>query len=231
MKLILIGCEYSGTTTLSTAIREWLIEQTGLGVRIIHDHWKLPHTSGHAPSDAPLMTDEEMDQVIALSPTLREMTQRHSLVYHTPSESSDEHRIIIGYHFDDGIYGPLYLDYGGPDDDHDRSVLGRHLERVMLKHEPGTVLVLVKASPSVIRRRMSESPHHRGVLNEKDVELVQERFEYEFNHSLIGKRITLDTSEATVEKSLAEFAEKVRPHLTEADRSLMLLNRGMRHDR
>jgi len=228
MKLILIGCEYSGTTTLSTAIREWLIRKTGNGVRIIHDHWKLPHTSGHAPSDAPLMTDDEMDQVMALGPKLREMTQRHSLVYHTPAEHADEHRLIIGYHFDDGIYGSLYFDYGGPDDDHDRSVLGPQLERVMLKHEPGIVLVLVKASSSVIRRRMSENPHHRGVLQDADIELVQERFEDGFKHSLIGKRITLDTSEATVEESVAEFAEKVRPHLTEADRSLMLLNRGTR---
>ena len=225
MRVLLIGCEYSGTTTLAYAINDWLARETGTGVRIIHDHWKLPHTSGHAPSDAALMTDEEMDQVMALSHTLKEMTQRHSLVYHTPSESSDLHQLMIGYHFDDGIYGPLYFGYGGPDDPHDRSVLGRAYERAMLSHAPETVLMLVKATPRVIRQRMKQDPHHRGVLQDKDVEFVLEQFDYEFKHSLIGQKITLDTSAVRVEESLAEFAEKVRPHLTESDRSRMLLNR------
>ena len=146
MKLILIGCEYSGTTTLSHAINDWMVKETGTGVRIIHDHWKLPHTSGHAPSDAALMKGEEMDQVMALSPQLKEMTQRHSLVYHTPSEAADRNSLVIGYHFDDGIYGPLYFGYGGPTDSHDRSVLGRGLERVLLKYD------------SLVKTRFEEVP-------------------------------------------------------------------------
>ena len=226
MKLILIGCEYTGTTTLAYAINDWLAKETGTGAHLIHDHWKIPDISGHEPSDtALLLTDGEMDQVMALSPKLKEMTQRYSLSYHTPSEPSDLHRLMIGYHFDDGIYGPLYFDYGGPDDIHDRSALGRSIERVLLMHAPETVLLLVKATPAVIRRRMEQDPHHRGVLQEKDVEFVLERFDYEFKHSLIGQKITLDTSAVNADESLADFAEMVRPHLTDSDRSRMLLNR------
>ncbi len=47
MRVILVGCEYVGTTTLAHAIDDWL--ETNMGVRfsLIHDHWKIPHTSGH----------------------------------------------------------------------------------------------------------------------------------------------------------------------------------------
>ena len=51
MKLILVGCEYSGTTTLALRIDRWLKGLTGDGFRLIHDHWKIPHTSGHLPED------------------------------------------------------------------------------------------------------------------------------------------------------------------------------------
>ena len=225
MNLILIGCEYSGTTTLAHAIRSWLIRETGAGVRLIHDHWKLPHTSGHFPSNKTPMTKTEMDQVMALSPTLKEMTQRHSLVYHTPSETRAEHGLVVGYHFDDGIYGSLYFGYGGNGDNHDRSIFGRELERILLKHHPETVLVLVKATSSVIHSRMAKQTHHSGVLQEKDIDFVKKQFNYEFNHSLISKKIILDTSASTVEESMKEFSEKIWPYLTESDRSRMLLNR------
>ena len=224
MKLLLIGCEYSGTTTLSRAINDWSQETLGRDFGIIHDHWKIPHTSGHEPTDTShFLTDEEQDQVMALSPKLKEMTQQHSLYYHTPSERNDVNTLVVGYVFDDTIYGPLYFEYGKPVDPEDRSVVIRHVEAAMLKNAPETVLVLVKATADVIRRRMRESPHHRGVLQEKDVELVLERFEYAFRHTLIGKKFVLDTSRATVEETLAEFVDNVQPHLTDSDRSRMLL--------
>ena len=61
----------------------------------------------------------------------------------------------------------------------DRQVIGRHLELRFMKHAPDTVLVHVKASPEVIRRRMKESPHKHPLVQEKDVEHVLERFEEE----------------------------------------------------
>ena len=44
MRLILMGCEYAGTTTLSRQIIKWVKENLGDDFGF-HDHWKLPHVS------------------------------------------------------------------------------------------------------------------------------------------------------------------------------------------
>jgi hypothetical protein len=231
MKLILVGCEYSGTTTLALRINGWLTDLTGAGFRLIHDHWKIPHTSGHLPEDTDnFLTPEEQAQVLALSPKLKEMHQRHSLYYHTPHGATDENSLIIGYHFDDGIYGPLYFEYGRPTDPVDRRMTGPQVEKTMLQNAPETVLVLVKASPDIIRRRLRESPHEKGVLREADIQLVLDRFEEEFKRSLISKKFTLDTSAVTVDDTLAEFVEKVEIHLSEVDRSRLLARQALLKD-
>jgi len=240
MKLILAGCEYSGTTTLANAISKWAKKALGADFGVIHDHWKIPHTCGHTPTDevhflteeeqqqalahARLPTEEEQQQILALSPKLKENTQRQSLVYHTPSEPTDHDSLMIGYVFDEAVYAPLYFGYGAPGGLGDRSMYGRHLEHRLLKAAPETVLVHVKASPEVIAQRMKANPHHNGVLQEQDIEHVLKRFEEEVCKSLIGRRITLDTSTATVEETLAEFVEKMEAHLTQND-CLRMLNR------
>ena len=42
MRLVIIGCEYSGTTTLATAICKWAEDIMG-GKFEFHDHWKFPN--------------------------------------------------------------------------------------------------------------------------------------------------------------------------------------------
>ena len=98
----------------------------------------------------------------------------------------------------------------------------------MLGHAPETVLVLVKASPDVISARMKEDPHENGVLDEKDIELVVDRFDEEFKYSMVSKKITLDTTSVSVEDSILEFAEKVQPHLSDVDRSAILTHQALR---
>ena len=221
MRLLLAGCEYAGTTTLANAIDEWAQSEMGSGFRLIHDHFKLPDTQPHGPA----LTDEEIAQFQALSPRMVEVIQRHDLYYHTPAESGKSgNTLIIGLHFDEAVYGPLYYDYGHKGVMGDRQVIGRHLELRFMKHAPDTVLVHVKASPEVIRRRMKESPHKHPLVQEKDVEHVLERFEEEdFNPLLTG--FALDTSTATVEESIAEFAESIQPRLTLEDRLAMWTHR------
>ena len=104
---------------------------------------------------------------------------------------------------------------------------GPQVEKTMLQNAPETVLVLVKASPDIIRRRMRESPHEKGVLRETDIQLVLDRFEEEFKRSLISKKFTLDTSAVTVDDTLAEFVEKVETHLSEVDRSRLLAHQAL----
>ena len=42
MYLILIGCEYAGTTTLAHAVNDWSKRSLGTEFKLIHDHYKLP---------------------------------------------------------------------------------------------------------------------------------------------------------------------------------------------
>ncbi len=228
MKLILVGCEYSGTTTLALGINSWLKELTGSGFRLIHDHWKIPHTSGHLPEDTDnFLTTEEQAQVMALSPKLKEMHQRHSLYYHTPNHPSDENKMLIGYTVDDAVYGRMYFEYGRPTDGQDRRIVAPQVEKTMLSHEPETVMVLLRADPDAIRSRMKHDPHDNGVLQEEDIEHAVERFDEEFKYSLVQKKLTLDTTSSTPEDTLAEFAEKIEPYLTDVDRSRILAHRAL----
>ena len=72
MRLILIGCEYAGTTTLANAINEWTQKTLGKEFSLIHDHFKLPDSKPHGPA----LTDAEVAQFQALSPRMTEVVQR-----------------------------------------------------------------------------------------------------------------------------------------------------------
>ena len=214
MRLFLIGCEYSGTTTLAHAINEWTKKTMGKEFTLIHDHFKLPDTKPHGPE----LTEEEIAQFDALSPRLTEVIMRHNLYYHTPAKpSSGEDFLGIGIHIEEGIYGPLYYGYGGPGELGDRQTIAKSLEQRILNYAPETVLILVKASPEVIAKRMKENPHRYPVVPEQDIPDVLQQFEDAHQNSSIRFKITLDTSTATIDETVAEFVEKIRPHLTEAE--------------
>ena len=222
MKLMLIGCEYSGTTTLALAVNNWAKKALGRDFGIIHDHWKIPHISGHEPTENALfLTEMEQQQILALSPRIKQSIQRHSLSYHTPSVPNDRNVMNVGHMFDDSIYGSLYFEYERLIGHEDRSNFIRHLETQVIKNAPETVLVLLRASPDIIRRRMKEKPHPRGVLQEKDIEFVLDSFQYEFSHTMFEHKVDIDTSTSTMDEILAEFVDKIEPHLTESDRSRM----------
>ena len=69
MKVILVGCEYAGKTTLADRISGWMVEMFGpepwgpphYGW---HDHYQMPNVTHHD------MTGDEMQQVMALSPRM-----------------------------------------------------------------------------------------------------------------------------------------------------------------
>ena len=75
MRLILTGCEYAGTTTLVNNVCEWLERAMGTPASP-HDHFKFPHLS-HAA-----LTAEEQEQLLGLSPLLKEQYQRYHVDYH-----------------------------------------------------------------------------------------------------------------------------------------------------
>ena len=176
MYLILIGCEYAGSTTLAHAINEWAKAAMGTEFKLIHDHYKLPDTKPHGPA----LTADEIAAFQRLSPRLTEVIQRHNLYYHTPwASGGDENFLGIGLYFEELVYAPLYYGYGGRGEMGDRAMIARILEQRILRFRPDAVLILLQAAPDVIRRRMIEDPHPYPVVPEADVEHVIQRFEEE----------------------------------------------------
>ena len=244
MHLVLIGCEYSGTSTLALAISNWTKEAFGVGRFGFHDHWKIPHLN-HPPAETPEESDaafqawaegrgedptmmgyddEEQTLLLALTPKQKEAFQRYHMEYHvSPTFYSYDHHNLVGMHIDEAVYAGLYYGYGGDGEYADRKQYARHVEETMIERAPDTVLVLCKASPDVIRRRMNENSHPNAVVQEKDVDMVVARFEEEYELSRFGNKITVDTGTQSVEESLAEFVSKYEPFMTDADRVRMLV--------
>ncbi len=222
MRLLLVGSEYAGARTLARALIKWSRETMDAfaGVPdeyLIHDHFLMPKIS-HPPE----LTDEEHEQILRLSPRVKEMIQRHNIFYHIPFATSGADSMIIGLHIEDNVYGPLYFDYLVDLDPDDPIMDTRNLfETWINQFAPETVLVLVKASPDAIRNRMAERPHKAGVVQRGDIDLVLRRFEEEFQGSALPNKLVLDTTDATVEESVAEFARRIGPFLTDRDRERM----------
>lgn len=218
MRLILIGCEYAGKTTLVNEIAGWIERTMGppipQGMPPFHDHFTFPDIA-HGE-----LTEDEYEQVWALSPRLKAMIQNHQILYHlNPSFYGDHDNIMVGFHIEEAVYGPLYYGYG---ENAGRSAIARGVESQIKEKAPDTVLVLLKASQEVIAQRMKSNPHPRGVLKEEDIERVLARFEEEYGSSILRYRFTLDTSTATVDETLQQFVDHMRPHLSERDRTRLL---------
>jgi hypothetical protein len=221
MRLVIIGCEYSGTTTLGFRIRDWVHEELGGWVKNVHDHGKFPYTVTHEQEYTPVPSDftvEEQEQLWALSTRSKETIMRHNVVYHASGMATMtgmRDSLMIGLHIEEAIYGELYLGFEG------RRDFMKNMEDKILSGGTDAVLCHVTARPEVIRRRMAENPHPNGILKDQDVELVLQRFREEFERSRLMHKIELDTSDATVDETMQDFIRQIGPHLTDKDRAGM----------
>lgn len=218
MRVILVGCEYVGTTTLAHAIDDWLEANIGVRFSLIHDHWKIPHTSGH-PDDT---TPAEQEWLLQASPKFKEMHQRHSLYYHVQANTFKGHDdgMVIGGAIEDGVYGPMYFGYGGPGHRLNRETVQHQWEGTILQFTDETVLVHVTADTDVIAQRLHDDPHENMVISEADIDKVKDRFTELVDWSILEKKIEVDNS-GSIENTLAQFVEKMEPYLTEIDRKRM----------
>lgn len=228
MRILLVGCEYVGTTTLAKAIFKWGTDEMGADFGLFNDHWKIPNVTGHWPIDTDsFMNPDEQEGLLSVAPKVKEQMQRHSLYYHIqPGAFKKGHEkeqgfysdyLAIGMHIEDSVYGPLYFGYGADGQPGARSIVKKTVENSLLEFAPDFVLVLVEASPDVIRNRMKTDSHPRQVLRESDVEHVLARFREEYGQSVIRNRFTLDTTSATMEQTLASFVNKIEPFLSDDD--------------
>ena len=214
MRLIIIGCEFVGKSTLAARIKAWGEEALGGLTSSFHDHFVFPDEEAN---------EEEQKQLMAMVPSLKEKYQRYMINYHFhPAFYSDNDHCTVGFYYSEAVYAPLYYEYGGPGAYADRAKMVRAWDHEVMQIAPDTVLVLMKASPEVIRQRMVKLSERKTILQEKDIEFVLQRFDELFDGSLIRKKFTLDTSANTIEETFAEFLPKMAPHFTQTDRLRML---------
>ena len=230
MRLILIGCEYTGKATLAADLSRWMIEKMGVSLVRWHDHFIVPRLDQHTiitadGSDAvigkdeqDLNTDEDEEQIMSLRPNVLEQLQRHNIWRHMhPGLIGADDVLFINFYYAEAVYAPLYYGYGAPGSFADRTARAREWDAELLAHAPDMVLVLLTADPATVSRRLSEHPRARGILKEQDVPLVLDRFREEHEASLIERKFVLDTTDADPQETLGNFVENVRPHLSETD--------------
>ena len=68
---------------------------------------------------------------------------------------------------------------------------------------------------------MRTKPHERTHLKDEHIDEMIEEFDYHVGHSILRNRIVLDTTEATVEQTIAEFVEQMGPLMSHEDRVRM----------
>lgn len=202
MRLILIGCEYTGRTTLANTLEKWGVENG----RAFHmdDHFSIP--------DCYHIDEEEQEAMVQLLPAIKERFQRFQNYYHLDIIENQEDIILAGFHIEEAIYGPRYY-YPG--------LRVRYTRRLETKMPLDTILVLLTARPDVIRARMKADPHKYQLVQPQEVEEVQGLFETEFRSSWLKRKVRMDTSDIKPQDILDRFLVAVRPKLNERDLILM----------
>ncbi|MEM2926808.1 MAG: hypothetical protein QW220_02105 [Candidatus Bathyarchaeia archaeon] len=209
MRVIIIGCEYAGKSTLAKNLLEWGRRHD---IRFhLDDHFTIPDAS---------LSKEDREVMLTLSPAFKERFQRFQDVYHVRILRNFRDAIEVGFYSENTIYGPLYYGYK-PEFLAIRH--GRELEKELPND---TILVLLTASPEVIVRRMERDPHEYQVIRKEDVPILLQKFEEEFRASTIHAKIRIDTSNRTPEETLEEFLAQARPYLTSEDLIRIMMNEG-----
>ena len=156
-------------------------------------HFTIPDRQHLAPEDRETMAN--------LSPALKERFQRMQLVYHIRLMHRFDHILLGGFHIEEAIYGPLYYYPGGVASEI------RQYEEEMPKN---AILVHLTASPEVIQKRMETDLHEYSLIKKEDIPMLLDRFQQEFDASLIPNKIQIDTSDMVPEAPSSDFFERIR---------------------
>ena len=223
MRIILIGCEYAGKTTLAGSISRWWREHAG-GTADWHDHFVRPFLEETGPE-----AEAEAQQVLQMRPALLEKYSRYMLEYHlNHAFYQDNHHLLVNWYYADAVYAPLYYGYGHPDVYGDRQKTARTLDEAVMRVAPDTVLVLLRASPDAIGKRLRKDRHAHGPLAEADIEAVLQRFEEEFERSRIRRKFALETTACSAQETLQQFMQEMEPHLGDRDQRALLVHAQLR---
>lgn len=199
MRVIAVGCEYTGKTTLLEGLMKWGDER---GIHHhLDDHFSIP--------DRQFLKREEQEEMLRLHPVLKERFQRFQVVYHLRLINRYDHILLGGFHIEEDIYGPLYY-YPGRKSAHPP-------EYYEAEFPPDAILVLLTARPEVIRKRMQEAPHEFPIVPEADVPMVLDRFEQAYRASWVRQKVRIDTSDLTPDQLLQTFLSESVSHLNTRD--------------
>ena len=220
MKIILSGIEYVGTTTIANLLKVWKVKATGTPFydNNLHDHMKIPHTSGH-PDDTTL---EEQQQILNLSPKLKEMYHRYHMYYHLHHYFQRDD-LTVGFHIEEAVLARRYFGYGLNDETFDREnvVFDRIEDRIKQITSDPIITVHMKADVSVIEERMEElkdNPEHsNSPLIKKDIKSVMNSYKHFVNKSNIGPKVEVDTTVDAPAETLNKVVELIKPYLSEED--------------
>ena len=203
MRLLIIGCEYTGKQTLAAGISQWMIRTMGVPYVRWHDHFVVPRLDGHmivrGNDEAAVPGKDDADL------------------------NTDDDVLSINHYYADAVYAPIYHGYGQPGAFADRLQRAREWDMELLDLAPDTVLVHVEADARTVRKRMTTTQARRGPLRQEDVPLILQRFREEFDKSLLHIKITLDTTDSSPNGTLEHFLAEIEPHLSQVDRLRILL--------
>jgi len=204
MRIIAVGCQYTGVSTLFQGLMAWGQEQ---GIRFhLDDHFTIPDTQHLSAEDKKLMVN--------LSPILKERHQRMQIVYHVRLMHRYDHILLGGFHIEEDVYGPLYY-YPGI-----KTISTRQYEVEM---PDDTILVHLTARPEVIQARLEIAPHEYSLIKTGDISMLLDRFREEVRASWLKQKIEIDTSDLRPEQLLERFFQKAFPFLSLRD--MMIVNR------
>jgi hypothetical protein len=199
MRLIVIGTEYAGKTTLIDALMEW-----GDSIGIHHhldDHFSIP--------DRQFLSPDDQRAMLGMPPVIKERFQRFQIYYHIHVLQNHADCLLGGFHIEEAIYGPRYY--------YPKNPWPPYARTIEAELPADTILLLLKASPEAIRRRMREAPHPDQVVPAEDVEAVSAEFEKEWRQSWLKEKLQIDTTELTPAGLLEEFQRRIGPFLDTRD--------------
>ena len=198
MRVIVVGCEYSGVTTLIDGLMAWGDER---GIHHhLDDHFTIPDSQHLQPVDREMMSN--------LTPLLKERFQRFQIVYHLRLLHLFDHILLGGFHIEEEIYGPHYYYPGMP------TIGVREYEPEM---PADTILVHLTARADVIRTRMQQNPHSHTLINDGDIPMLLDKFQQKYRESWIKQKFEIDTSALTPAGLLQQFLDRSQPHLNTRD--------------
>ena len=200
MRLVVVGCEYAGKSTLIDGLMEW---GAGNGLHFhLDDHFSIP--------DRQFLSDADTRVMAELPPVIKERYQRFQIFYHVHVLEDHEDCLVGGFHIEEKIYGRRYY--------YPENVFPmRYLRKLESMLPPDTILLLLEAEPETIRRRMREAPHPYPVVPPEDVESVSREFAEEYRHSWLERKFRIDTTGMSGEELLAAFRRQVVPYLADRD--------------